>query len=454
MKEIGNIDQYEFIDNNIKNNINTLIDFINTNFILSSEISVNIKNIKLLIKFLNENNISNLTLADVQILLKECSVLKETINKIKKEKELDEMFRKSENEEFKSFYLSACNLLDNKISVKEYEKLDYSSDEVNEKENTFFTNDVVKQYLNEIGKIPLLTPEEEITLAKRIANGDNEARQKFYEANLRLVVSIAKRYVGRGLLFIDLIQEGNIGLSKAIDRFDINKGCKFSTYATWWVRHSISKALVEQGRTIRLSFHLNELVNKMVLFQKAFYKENQVEPSDKEIAENLNISESLVLELKQMSQELVSLDAPIGEDEDMSMMDLITSNDDVEEDTVKKITEEEFMKVFFSVNLTPKEREILLLRNGYYNNRIYTLGEIGAKYKITRERVRQIEAKALRKLRFNTEIKKFANNRKSYKDDYEFSGDFNTSDPKVIRGHKIDEEMVKKYYKSRKLKRK
>ena len=463
MSEFDDMDQFGYNENDLDNMdiiaIDEIINFIKTNFVSSPNISVNINNIKKLIKFLNEKNFSNLTAVEAQTLLKECPKLKDTIVKIRKEKDLDNMFRKSENEEFKTLYINMCNFLDNKVSIKGYEDIDYESDENEEKSNrTYyetFTDDIVKQYLNEIARIPLLTPEEEKDLATKISNGDEEARKKFYDANLRLPVSIAKKYIGKGVAFLDLIQEGNMGLEKAVDKFDINKGYKFSTYATWWIRQAITRAIADQGRTIRIPVHAYESINKMKRFQRSYYEENQVEASDKEIAKHMGVSEETIKEWKKSAQELVSLDSPVGDEEDSTIMDFYVSDDNLEDDIVKQLSNEEFMKVFFSVKLAPREREVLLLRNGYYDNRVYTLEEIGAKYKITRERVRQIEAKALRKLRQNKDIRRFSSNPGYYAQDYRSDSVYKKirfDEEDYQRGNEIDKELVRKYYKYNKRK--
>ena len=431
MSEFDDMDQFGYNENDLDNMdiiaIDEIINFIKTNFVSSPNISVNINNIKKLIKFLNEKNFSNLTAVEAQTLLKECPKLKDTIVKIRKEKDLDNMFRKSENEEFKTLYINMCNFLDNKVSIKGYEDIDYESDENEEKSNrTYyetFTDDIVKQYLNEIARIPLLTPEEEKDLAIKISNGDEEAR--------------------------------NMGLEKAVDKVDINKGSKFSTYATWWIRQAITRAIADQGRTIRIPVHAYESINKMKRFQRSYYEENQVEASDKEIAKHMGVSEETIKEWKKSAQELVSLDSPVGDEEDSTIMDFYVSDDNLEDDIVKQLSNEEFMKVFFSVKLAPREREVLLLRNGYYDNRVYTLEEIGAKYKITRERVRQIDAKALRKLRQNKDIRRFSSNPGYYAQDYRSDSVYKKirfDEEDYQRGNEIDKELVRKYYKYNKRK--
>ena len=267
-------------------------------------------------------------------------------------------------------------------------------------------NDPVRMYLKEIGRIPLLTPDEELALSERINNNDEDAKRILAESNLRLVVSIAKRYVGRGLLFLDLIQEGNIGLMKALDKFDSNRGYKFSTYATWWIRQPITRALADQARTIRVPVHMVETINKMVRVQRQLTLELNREPSEEEIAKKMNISVDKVREVIKISQDPVSLETPIGEEDDSHLGDFIKDESSLspEEYTENEILKEEINEVLES--LQPREQEVLRLRFGLKDGTCHTLEEVGKKFNVTRERIRQIEAKALRKLRHPSRAKK------------------------------------------------
>ena len=267
-------------------------------------------------------------------------------------------------------------------------------------------NDPVRMYLKEIGRIPLLTPDEELALSERINNNDEDAKRILAESNLRLVVSIAKRYVGRGLLFLDLIQEGNIGLMKAVDKFDSNRGYKFSTYATWWIRQPITRALADQARTIRVPVHMVETINKMVRVQRQLTLEHNREPSEEEIAKKMNISVDKVREVIKISQDPVSLETPIGEEDDSHLGDFIKDESSLspEEYTENEILKEEINEVLES--LQPREQEVLRLRFGLKDGTCHTLEEVGKKFNVTRERIRQIEAKALRKLRHPSRAKK------------------------------------------------
>jgi len=267
-------------------------------------------------------------------------------------------------------------------------------------------DDPVRMYLKEIGKVPLLTANEEIELAKRMEQGDQEAKQKLCEANLRLVVSIAKRYVGRGMLFLDLIQEGNLGLIKAVDKFDWRKGYKFSTYATWWIRQAITRSIADQARTIRIPVHMVETINKLIRVSRQLLQEYGREPSPEEIAAEMEISEEKVREILKIAQEPVSLETPIGEEEDSHLGDFIP-DDDVPapaEAAAFSMLKEQLVEVLDT--LTEREQKVLKLRFGLEDGRARTLEEVGKKFDVTRERIRQIEAKALRKLRHPTRSKK------------------------------------------------
>ncbi|HOB87811.1 MAG TPA: RNA polymerase sigma factor RpoD [Bacillota bacterium] len=260
-------------------------------------------------------------------------------------------------------------------------------------------NDPVRMYLKEIGKIPLLTPEEEIELAKAIENNNEEARRRLAEANLRLVVSIAKKYVGRGMLFLDLIQEGNLGLIKAVEKFDYRKGYKFSTYATWWIRQAITRAIADQARTIRIPVHMVETINKLIRVSRQLVQELGREPTPEEIAREMNISEERVREILKIAQEPVSLETPIGEEDDSHLGDFI-EDQEVQapaEAAAFELLKEQLEDVLDT--LTPREEKVLRLRFGLDDGRSRTLEEVGQYFGVTRERIRQIEAKALRKLR-------------------------------------------------------
>ena len=267
-------------------------------------------------------------------------------------------------------------------------------------------NDPVRMYLKEIGRISLLTPEEEMELSVRVAEGDEEAKNKLAESNLRLVVSIAKRYVGRGLLFLDLIQEGNIGLMKAVDKFDYDKGYKFSTYATWWIRQAITRALADQARTIRVPVHMVETINKMARIQRQLTLELNREPSEEELAEKMGITVEKVREVIKISQDPVSLETPIGEEDDSHLGDFVKDINAMtpEEYATNEILKEEIKAVLET--LQEREQEVLELRFGLIDGTSHTLEEVGKRFNVTRERIRQIEAKALRKLRHPSRAKK------------------------------------------------
>ena len=267
-------------------------------------------------------------------------------------------------------------------------------------------DDPVKVYLKEIGRVPLLTPEEETALAMRIIDGDNAAKKRLSEANLRLVVSIAKRYVGRGMQFLDLIQEGNLGLIKAVEKFDYTKGFKFSTYATWWIRQAITRAIADQARTIRIPVHMVETINKVKKASSQLLHKNGHEPTAEEIAEELNMPVDRIREIMRVAQEPVSLETPIGEEEDSHLGDFIEDVDapapaDAASHTLLKEQLEEVLQ-----SLTEREAKVLRLRFGLEDGRPRTLEEVGKEFDVTRERIRQIEAKALRKLRHPSRSKK------------------------------------------------
>ena len=266
--------------------------------------------------------------------------------------------------------------------------------------------DPVRMYLKEIGKVPLLSAEEEIELAKRMENGDQEAKKRLAEANLRLVVSIAKRYVGRGMLFLDLIQEGNLGLIKAVEKFDYRKGYKFSTYATWWIRQAITRAIADQARTIRIPVHMVETINKLIRVSRQLLQELGREPTPEEIAEEMDMPVDRVREILKISQEPVSLETPIGEEEDSHLGDFIQDdNVPVPADAAAfTLLKEQLVEVLGT--LTEREQKVLRLRFGLDDGRARTLEEVGKEFNVTRERIRQIEAKALRKLRHPSRSRK------------------------------------------------
>ncbi len=311
-------------------------------------------------------------------------------------------------------------LVDNSIAVVAEADIDSNTGEAKIKEETkeeiilsdeditkdVNINDPVRMYLKEIGRIPLLSTDEEAEISKRVALDDPEAKRILAESNLRLVVSIAKRYVGRGLLFLDLIQEGNIGLMKAVEKFDYDKGYKFSTYATWWIRQAITRALADQARTIRVPVHMVETINKMSRVQRQLTLELNREPSEEEIAKKMGVGVDKVREVLKISQEPVSLETPIGEEDDSHLGDFLKDESSLspEEYTENEILKEEIKEVLMS--LQAREQEVLELRFGLLDGTCHTLEEVGKKFNVTRERIRQIEAKALRKLRHPSRAKK------------------------------------------------
>ena len=267
-------------------------------------------------------------------------------------------------------------------------------------------DDPVKVYLKEIGRVPLLSSEEEIELAKRMLEGDEKAKKRLAEANLRLVVSIAKRYVGRGMMFLDLIQEGNLGLIKAVEKFDYTKGYKFSTYATWWIRQAITRAIADQARTIRIPVHMVETINKVIRVSRQLLQELGHDPTPEEIAKEMDMPVDRVREILKIAQEPVSLETPIGEEEDSHLGDFIPDEDASEPAEAASFTllKEQLIEVL--ATLTPREEKVLKLRFGIEDGRTRTLEEVGKEFNVTRERIRQIEAKALRKLRHPSRSKK------------------------------------------------
>ena len=302
------------------------------------------------------------------------------------------------------------DLIENKIEIIGEDEEEDAGEEIvlNDAEITkdININDPVRMYLKEIGRISLLTPEEEMELSIRVANGDEEAKNRLAESNLRLVVSIAKRYVGRGLLFLDLIQEGNIGLMKAVDKFDYDKGYKFSTYATWWIRQAITRALADQARTIRVPVHMVETINKMARIQRQLTLELNREPTEEEIAKKMGISVEKVRDVIKISQDPVSLETPIGEEDDSHLGDFVKDINAMtpEEYATNEILKEEIKAVLET--LQEREQEVLELRFGLVDGTSHTLEEVGKRFNVTRERIRQIEAKALRKLRHPSRAKR------------------------------------------------
>lgn len=268
-------------------------------------------------------------------------------------------------------------------------------------------DDPVKVYLREIGRVPLLSSDEEIQLAVKIAEGDEKAKRRLAEANLRLVVSIAKKYVGRGMYFLDLIQEGNVGLIKAVDKFDYTKGFKFSTYATWWIRQAITRAIADQARTIRIPVHMVETINRLKRVQSQLLHENGYEPSEEMIARKMDMPVERVREIMRVAQEPVSMETPIGPEEDSRLMDFIRDEDALapDEAALKTITNEDIDGVLKT--LTEREEAVIRLRFGLQDGRCHTLEEVGSEFNVTRERIRQIEAKALRKLRHPVRSNRF-----------------------------------------------
>ncbi|MBQ4427642.1 MAG: RNA polymerase sigma factor RpoD [Oscillospiraceae bacterium] len=304
-------------------------------------------------------------------------------------------------------------ILDDDLLLPELEDLDeleeISKEELEDTDSmmdSFAIDDPVRMYLKEIGKVKLLSPEEEVELAVRMAEGDEDAKKQMAEANLRLVVSIAKRYVGRGMQFLDLIQEGNLGLIKAVDKFNYQKGYKFSTYATWWIRQAITRAIADQARTIRIPVHMVETINKVIRVSRQLLQELGHDPTPEEIAEEMGMPADKVRDILKIAQEPVSLETPIGEEEDSHLGDFVEDEGASEPAEVASFTllREQLMEVLNT--LTPREKKVLELRFGIVDGRTRTLEEVGKEFNVTRERIRQIEAKALRKLRHPSRSKK------------------------------------------------
>lgn len=268
-------------------------------------------------------------------------------------------------------------------------------------------DDSVKMYLKDIGRVPLLSSQDELALAERMSNGDEEAKKQLINANLRLVVSIAKRYVGRGMQFLDLIQEGNLGLMKAVEKFDYTKGFKFSTYATWWIRQAITRSLADQARTIRIPVHMVETINKLTKVSRMLLQKYGRDPTQSEIAQAMGIPESKVVEIQKIAHDPVSLETPIGEEDDSHLGDFIEDKSTASQIEVAEMKERKELIDEILRGLAPREQAVLVLRYGLRDNRPRTLEEVGKEFNVTRERIRQIEAKALRKLRHPNKIKKF-----------------------------------------------
>ena len=280
-----------------------------------------------------------------------------------------------------------------------YDEYDSQSDgEYDYNDSNINTEDPVKMYLRDIGSCPLLSADEEIELSRRVKEGDEEARKELISCNLRLVVSIAKKYVGRGMLFLDLIQEGNLGLMKAVEKFDGERGYKFSTYATWWIRQAVTRAIADQGRTIRIPVHMVESINRLTRVQNEYVKtHNGEEPTAEELAKLMGVSVEKIEEMNKFSTEPVSIYTKIGEDADSELIDFLPANETAEQQAFSKELREDLIKAMDCLN--ERERNVLLLRYGFVDGRFHTLEEVGKVYNVTRERIRQIEAKALRKLR-------------------------------------------------------
>ena len=311
--------------------------------------------------------------------------------------EIDEMY--------KNFEKQGIHLIDEKDSKGDDQEVDVTKEDLSVPKGVT-VDDPVRMYLKEIGKISLLTAEEEVEIAKRMEAGDESAKKELAEANLRLVVSIAKRYVGRGMSFLDLIQEGNLGLMKAVDKFDYTKGFKFSTYATWWIRQAITRAIADQARTIRIPVHMVETINKLVRVQRQLVQDLGRDPLPEEIAAEMNLDVDRVREIQKIAQEPVSLETPIGEEEDSHLGDFIPDDEILSPQDAATFTllKEQLNTVLET--LTEREKKVLTLRFGLEDGRARTLEEVGKEFDVTRERIRQIEAKALRKLRHPSRSKK------------------------------------------------
>ena len=312
--------------------------------------------------------------------------------------QIDEVFNALENSGIDVLKDDIEDIEPDAEDLEEVEDIDVNDIDVDNLEGVSI-DDPVRMYLREIGKIPLLTYDQELDLAKKVLAGDEAAKQKLAESNLRLVVSIAKKYVGRGMLFLDLIQEGNMGLIKAVEKFDYTKGYKFSTYATWWIRQAITRAIADQARTIRIPVHMVETINRLIRTSRQLLQQNGREPTPEEIAKEMDISVDRVLEIQKIAQDPVSLETPIGEEDDSHLGDFIQDEDSPSPQDAASYTmlREQLDEVMST--LTPREAKVLRLRFGLDDGKARTLEEVGKEFQVTRERIRQIEAKALRKLR-------------------------------------------------------
>ena len=319
--------------------------------------------------------------------------------------QIDEVFNALENSGIDVLKDDIEDIEPDAEDLEEVEDIDVNDIDVDNLEGVSI-DDPVRMYLREIGKIPLLTYDQELDLAKKVLAGDEAAKQKLAESNLRLVVSIAKKYVGRGMLFLDLIQEGNMGLIKAVEKFDYTKGYKFSTYATWWIRQAITRAIADQARTIRIPVHMVETINRLIRTSRQLLQQNGREPTPEEIAKEMDISVDRVLEIQKIAQDPVSLETQIGEEDDSHLGDFIQDEDSPSPQDAASYTmlREQLDEVMST--LTPREAKVLRLRFGLDDGKARTLEEVGKEFQVTRERIRQIEAKALRKLRHPSRSKK------------------------------------------------
>ena len=319
--------------------------------------------------------------------------------------QIDEIFNALENSGIDVLKDDMEDIEPDAEDLEEVEDIDVNDIDVDNLEGVSI-DDPVRMYLREIGKIPLLTYDQELDLAKKILKGDEAAKQKLAESNLRLVVSIAKKYVGRGMLFLDLIQEGNMGLIKAVEKFDYTKGYKFSTYATWWIRQAITRAIADQARTIRIPVHMVETINRLIRTSRQLLQQNGREPTPEEIAKEMDVTVERVVEIQKIAQDPVSLETPIGEEDDSHLGDFIQDEDSPspQESASYTMLKEQLEDVMGT--LTPREAKVLRLRFGLDDGKARTLEEVGKEFNVTRERIRQIEAKALRKLRHPSRSKK------------------------------------------------
>ena len=351
-----------------------------------------------------KKNRNRLTYAEIADVLDSADIDKEAIDEIYSELMAKgvEIISEEDDAEIDQLLAEEAELNDETEAL--LEEADLDPDQIAQKGVT--VDDPVRMYLKEIGKVPLLTADEEIELAKRMEEGDEKAKQRLCEANLRLVVSIAKRYVGRGMLFLDLIQEGNLGLIKAVEKFDYTKGYKFSTYATWWIRQAITRSIADQARTIRIPVHMVETINKLIRVSRQLLQQLGREPSPEEIAEEMGMPVDKVREIQKIAQEPVSLETPIGEEEDSHLGDFIPDEDvpAPADAAAFSMLKEQLVEVLGT--LTDREQKVLKLRFGLEDGRARTLEEVGKEFDVTRERIRQIEAKALRKLRHPSRSRK------------------------------------------------